>query len=313
MLLLLRSSRTRFGKLSNTSESTDCISFPLRYKSVNCSRGLGKESALILEMLFPVTNRILVLLGIEFGIESKSCFWHFTVCEEHTHRSGQLRQGSETASTTSRWTIADPSPLRRISPHAELNRRISVTVRKDSLDENSILAVPPCSSARHTPKFFQLFRFLKTRLYLLSYHSNSTELLFIPSSLRTSAQLHEKILWTKPANLCLLAVLFFCFPKGARFYANTRNVLWLRQNIYVRSKTGESAKKPSWWFPQRGHETQSHFQSVRRRLNIGAGRRFPVEGGTVPSCGRRGWVENDSNFSLGLNSLFLLGKKSYPH
>lgn len=256
MLLLLRSSRTRFGKLSNTSESTDCIPFPLRYKSVNCSRGLGKESALILEMLFPVTNRILVLLGIDCGIESKSCFWHFTVCEEHTHRSGQLRQGSETASTTSRWTIADPSPLGRISPHVELNRRISVTVRKDSLDENSILPVPPSSSARHTPKFFQLFCFLKkkkTRLYLLTYNSNSTELLFKPSSLRTSAQLHEKILWTKPANLCLLFVVFVIsfLPKAhgsmqthAMFYDSGKTFMSeVKRGKAQKSPRGDSPKE----------------------------------------------------------------------
>lgn len=58
-------------------------------------------------MLFPVTNKDLVLVGKECGISSKSWFWHFTICEEHEHLFGQPWQDCTTARSKSKYIIPD--------------------------------------------------------------------------------------------------------------------------------------------------------------------------------------------------------------
>lgn len=114
-------------------------------------------------MLFPVTNRNLVLVGKECGIASKSWFWHFTVWEEHRHLSGQPWQDSETTRRKNKCIIADLRAPPRVSPrshpHDVLNRRIldrtnlsARTVRKDSLTITK-LSYRPCSSTRNETKF----------------------------------------------------------------------------------------------------------------------------------------------------------------
>lgn len=166
ILLLLKSSRARFGKLSNTFASTLSNWFPLRQRSVKCSIGVGKESSSIREILFPVRSRNVVLVGKECGIDSKSWFWHFTVSEEHRHLSGQSWQDStaEERRSKSKRIVTDVCVSPRLSPrshtHGAVNGRIldcenlsAQTARKDSFPGIPVSRPPP-SSTGIMGKFF---------------------------------------------------------------------------------------------------------------------------------------------------------------
>ena len=176
------------------------------------SRRLGKESMLMLEMLFPVTKIILVLVGKELGIASKSWFWHFTVSEEHKHLSGQQWQDSASARRTSKCIIPDLCAPPRLHPRDVLKGRIfgflqicvRRAVRKDPAQS------PPCSSAGESfPKC--VCHFFSVRKLAPDRSTDSMELPPHHSRLGIRLHFHEDEGGEDGARK-LLGILFVPFP-----------------------------------------------------------------------------------------------------
>lgn len=125
-----------------------------------------------------------------------------------------------------------------------------------------------------------------------------------------SAHFHEDrmLLSPKPPNFSFVFAFFFLFVQGPRFCANKCDGFMALAEHLSPQKDGELANNSLVVILVSGDETQSYFQSAYRRINIGAVRRFPMEGGTVPSRGTRGWSEDCNKFTPGLNSFSLTEK-----
>lgn len=162
-------------------------------------------------MLFPVTNRNLVLLGKECGIASKSWFWHFTVWEKHRHLSGQPWQCNTTASMNNRCIIAELRALPRTSPLIHPPRRRSLvstnlwaqTLRNPTDNPKASrcrVAVP-----RRTSQSFSNKVFLSSIYHLqLKLHRATPQITLFG----TSTHFHEDKM-VDEARKC-----YFCKPQG---------------------------------------------------------------------------------------------------